>query len=269
MALVNIEIKDKIAWLTFNRPEKLNAWNSAMREEFAAGLASLKRDDDVSVLVLRGAGRAFSVGQDVTGEREYVNGRRRTLDDWLGLQDLVDFWLDVWRFPKPTIASIHGYCMGIATGIAVCSDITIIAEDATVGWPSVPLGGGLLGPASEWLIGPKKAKELSYVVGSKMTGVEAQEWGWANYAVPAADVEDRTRRLANRIAKTPLELLKVKKAALNRVMDIQGFTEALKFGAEFDAIAHDSNSVDETAAELKQYGLRETIARFVSEEPAS
>jgi enoyl-CoA hydratase len=263
---ITVEVEDKIAWLTFDRPEKLNAWNQAMKDDFLAALEKLAQDDAVSVLVLRGSGRAFSVGQDVVSERGESGERRRTLDDWLGLQKQVDFWLTIWRFPKPTIAAVHGYCMGIATGIAVCSDITIIAEDAVVGWPSVPLGAGLLGPVSEWLVGPKRAKELSYVVGSRMSGAEASEWGWANHALPADQVEDYTRRLARRIAKTPLDLLKVKKAAMNRIMDIQGFSEAVKFGAEYDAIAHDSVAVDEIRDEIRESGLRATINRFASED---
>jgi enoyl-CoA hydratase len=118
-----------------------------------------------------------------------------------------------------------------------------------------------------WLMGPKKAKEMSYVVGSRMSGQEAADWGWANYAVPADEVLERAERLARVIARTPTELLQVKKRAINRVMDMQGFSEMVMFGAEFDAIAHDSAAVDATRDEIREHGLKETIARFVAEEP--
>jgi enoyl-CoA hydratase len=264
MSLVRTEVSDKIGWLVLDRPEKLNAFNADLLREFTAALEALAADDGVAVIVLRGEGRAFSVGYDVAGGGD-DGGRVRALDDWLALRGKIDRWLSVWRCPKPVIAAVHGYCMGGATMLAVCCDLTVVAEDAVIGWPSVPLGGGLLSPVSAWLLGPKKAKELSYIVGSRMSGQEAAEWGWANYAVPAGEVNDRALALARRIAKTPVELLQVKKRALNRVMDMQGFSEAVMFGAEFDAIAHDSVSVEETTAQIERDGLKETIRHFTAE----
>jgi enoyl-CoA hydratase len=261
MSLVRTEVADKVGWLVLDRPEKLNAFNSDLLREFTEALNALAADDRVSVIVLRGEGRAFSVGYDVAGGKDY-SGRVRALDDWLSLRSKIDTWLDVWRCPKPVIAAVHGYCMGGATMLAVCCDLTVVAKDAVIGWPSVPLGAGLLSPVSAWLIGPKKAKELSYIVGSRMSGEEAADWGWANYAVAAAEVNDRALALARRISKTPVELLQVKKRALNRVMDMQGFSEAIMFGAEFDAIAHDSVSVEETTAQIERDGLKQTIRYF-------
>lgn len=272
MPVVTTDVQDKIGWLVFNRPEKLNALNPEVLTEFEAGLDRLSRDPDVSVIVLRGEGRAFSVGYDVQKSRQPDGTeppRVRALDDWLKLRGHIELWLRVWRSPKPVIAAIHGYCLGGATMLAVCCDLTVVAADAVIGWPSLPLGGGLLAPVSAWLVGPKKAKELSYVVGSRMSGEEAAEWGWANKAVPAADVVPAATRLAQRVARTPVELLQVKKRAINRVMDIQGFSEAIMFGAEFDAIAHDSVACDVTSAEIREHGLKETIARYMSDEVAS
>jgi len=273
MTAVTTEVKDRVGWLVFNRPEKLNAFSPQLLSEYAAAVESLNADPAVSVIVVRGAGRSFSVGYDVAkrgtdgAAGDYVDSRVRTLDDWLNLREKIDLWLKVWRCPKPVIAAIHGYCMGGATMLAVCCDLTIVAEDAVIGWPSVPLGAGLIGPVSAWLMGPKKAKEMSYVVGSRMSGQEAADWGWANHAVPADEVFERADRLARVIARTPSELLQVKKRAINRVMDLQGFSEMVMFGAEFDAIAHDSAAVDATREEIRQFGLRETVARFVAEDP--
>ncbi len=155
--------------------------------------------------------------------------------------------------------------MGLATQLAVCCDITVIAEDAVVGWPSLPLGGGLLSPMSCWLIGPKKAKELSYIAGSRMSGTEAHELGWANHAVPAADVLTRAEKIARQIARTPPDLLRIKKAALNRMMDLSGFTEVALAGAEFDAIAHDSPGMMSITAKIDELGLKGAMAWFDSQ----
>ena len=216
----------------------------------------------VRCIVIRGEGRAFSVGFDVDRGAQDLHGRerRRRSRTGSGLRGIVDRWLEVWRCPKPVIAAVHGYCMGLATQLAVCCDLTVVADDAVIGWPSLPLGGGLLAPVSLWLIGPKKAKELSYIAGSRLTGAEAAALGWANYAVPADDVVARATELAERVAKTPPDLLKLKKYALNRIMDIQGFSEAVTFGAEWDAIAHDSQGLVEISAKVEELGVKEAIA---------
>jgi enoyl-CoA hydratase len=264
MAFVETKVEDQIGWLTFTRPEKLNAFNPALLEQFTEGFRTLAEDDEAHCIILRGSGRAFSVGYDVDAESKDKESRRRALIDWVGLRRNNERWLDVWRAPKPVVASIHGFCMGGATQLAVCADLTVVADDAVIGWPSIPLGGGLLGPVSAWLIGPKKAKELSYIAGSRMTGAEAAALGWANYAVPTDEVEAKTVQLAKRIVKTPPDLLQIKKRAINRVMDVQGFSEVFTFGAEFDAIAHDSDGYATVSEKIEELGLKGAMAWFAA-----
>jgi enoyl-CoA hydratase len=282
MPPVTTQIEGKIGWLVLNRPEKLNALSSDLLDAFEVALDQLASDPEVVVIAIRGEGRAFSAGYDISHEASENGGpgdagngssresagyadRRRTIDDWRRLRHNIDRWLKVWRCPKPVLAVIHGHCMGGATMLAVCCDMTIVAEDTVIGWPQLPLGGGLAGPISLWLVGPKKAKELSYIVGSTMTGTEAAQLGWANYAVPADELMERATRLARQVAKTPPELLEVKKLALNRIMDMQGFSEMVMFGAEFDAIAHDSDSYDNTIREIRENGIKVAIQRFHAE----
>ena len=266
MALVETSVDGRLGWIVLNRPEKLNALNPELFDAFTAALRELAADDRVRCILIRGEGRAFSVGFDVDRGKQETRGERvNAYDDWVGLRGIVDRWLEVWRCPKPVIAAVHGYCMGLATQLAVCCDLTVVADDAVIGWPSLPLGGGLLAPVSLWLIGPKKAKELSYIAGSRMLGSEAAALGWANYAVPADEVVARATELAERIAKTPPDQLRLKKYALNRIMDIQGFSEAVTFGAEWDAIAHDGPGLVEIGAKVEELGVKEAIAWFERE----
>ena len=267
MALIEVEVDGRLGWLTFNRPEKLNALNPEMFEGFVTSFRELAANDDVRVILLRGTGRAFSVGFDVDRDAHDKQGQERitALEDWMGLREIVDRWLEVWRCPKPVVAAVHGYCMGLATQLAVCCDLTVVAKDAVIGWPSLPLGGGLLGTTSMWLIGPKKAKELSYIAGSRLSGEEAFDLGWANYAVDADAVQDKARALAERIAKTPPDLLRLKKMAVNRVMDVQGFQEAITFGAEWDAIAHDSPGMLWIGEKVRELGIKGAIEWFERE----
>jgi enoyl-CoA hydratase len=266
MALIETSKEGRVGWITFNRPEKLNALNPEMFAGFREALHAMDADDDVRCIVIRGEGRAFSVGFDVDRDSDYLRESRRTaLKDWEHLREIMEHWMEVWRLDKPVIAAVQGYCMGLATQLAVCCDMTVVAEDAVIGWPSLPLGGGLLSPVSCWLIGPKKAKELSYIAGSRLSGAEATELGWANYAVPADQVVERARELAVKVARTPADLLKLKKKALNRLMDIQGFTETIMAGAEFDAIAHDSEGMIAISEKVNELGLKGAIAWFEQE----
>lgn len=267
MSLVEGTREGRVGWITFRRPEKLNALNPQMLDEFTLTLNDMTTDEAVRCIVIKGEGRAFSVGFDVDTESNDLRhaDRRKSLEDWESLRVNLQRWLDVWRCPKPVIAAVHGYCMGLATQLAVCCDLTVVAKNAIIGWPSLPLGGGLLSPVSCWLIGPKKAKELSFIAGSRMSGEEATALGWANYATEPDEVEDLARSLAVKIAKTPPDLLKIKKAALNRLLDTMGFSESIMAGAEFDAIAHDSPGMVEITEKVRSLGLKAAIAWFESQ----
>lgn len=264
MSLVEVTVENQIATAEFNRPQKLNAMNNALLEEFSEVIREIEANDSVSCLILGGAGRAFSVGYDVSSEDvdTETGAAGTTLEDWKHLRSNVQRWLDVWDLSKPVISAVHGYCMGGATMLAVCTDVTVVAEDAVIGWPSLPLGGGLLSPVSSWLIGPKKSKELSFIAGSRLTGREALDLGWANHAVPNEQVMSKAHDLAEHIVRTPLELLQIKKRALNRIMDVQGFRESVYFGAEWDAIAHSSSSMEPIVEKIREVGLKEAISWF-------
>src|SRR5690606_19626412 len=132
-------------------------------------------------------------------------------------------------------------------------------NECRVRWPSLPIGGGLIGTMWTWLIGPKKAKEMSFIAGSELSGKEAHSWGWANRAVPEADLEAETLAMAQAIAATPADLLRIKKLAINRIMDLQGFRTAAQFGAEWDAIAHFSPGAQQMSQRIRDMGLRGAI----------
>lgn len=269
MALVESLKEGSVGWLVLNRPEKLNALSTALLAEFDVVFADLVGDDDIRCIIIRGEGRAFSVGYDLGADSyafsEEGGRRRRAFDDWKSLRANIDRWLDVWRCPKPVIAAITGYCMGGATQLAVCCDLTVVAKEAIIGWPKLPAGGGLLAPTSEWLIGPKRAKEMSYIAGNQFTGEEAELWGWANRAVELDNVLTVAAEMARKAAKIPPDVMMIKKRALNRIMDMQGFSESMYFGAEFDAIGHDSDGCAAIVAHLDEFGLKETIKWFESE----
>ncbi|WP_404287675.1 enoyl-CoA hydratase/isomerase family protein [Glutamicibacter arilaitensis] len=258
VVLVERDVEKKIATLSLNRPEKINAFNNALLEGLMSALSELADDDEISVVILRGSGKNFSAGYDV------VSGysSKTAYEDWRNLQEKIDLWERVYRFPKPLIAAIEGHCLGGATMLVSCSDLVIVSETANIGWPSIPLGGGLLSPVSLWHIGMRKAKELSFIAGNSMSGIEAAELGWANKAVPEGTALESAQTMASRVAKTPLDLLYLKKQALNKVYDRQGFVESLRAGAEWDAISHTADSIGEVKSLMKDKGLKGAIKHF-------
>lgn len=258
LVLIERDLEKKTAVLSLNRPEKINAFNNDLLDQLMNGLEELAADEQISVVILRGSGKNFSAGYDVVSG--YAS--KSAYEDWRNLQDKIELWERIYRFPKPLIAAIEGHCLGGATMLVSCCDLVLVAETANIGWPSIPLGGGLLSPVSLWHIGMRKAKELSFIAGNSMSGVEAADLGWANKAVAEGTALEQARVMAGRVAKTPLDLLYLKKQALNKVYDRQGFVDTLRSGAEWDAISHTAASIGEVKSLMKDKGLKGAIKHF-------
>jgi enoyl-CoA hydratase/carnithine racemase len=261
-----LERDGPLTWLTLNRPDKLNAMNGTLLAELSEALAFLAKHDDTRVIAIRGAGRAFSAGYDIERSDSAPEAQLDIVDDYEVHVGFLNRFLQIWDHPKPVIAAVHGYCLAGATQLCVFCDITVVAEDAVIGLPSMPTGGGYITPLWVPLVGPKRAKQMSFVAGSKISGKTASDWGWANYAVPASELEENVRQLAWSIARIPARTLRMKKLAINRVADVMGFRTAVPMGAETDALLHYSGAVRELMESIQEHGLKEAIARFNSAE---
>lgn len=261
---LDVFTKDRVGYVRFDRQEVLNALSPAMLEGMIAALGEFESDPDVRVVVICSAGRAFSTGGDLSGPGRAATAPvdRSAYTDWQRSRASMDRWLRIWDSPMPVIAAVQGYCMGTATLLAEFCDITVVAEDAVIGWPQLPVGGGLLAPVASWFIGSKKAREMSYLAGSRFSGTEAVMLGWANMAVPADELMDRAHDLAARIARTPADVLAVKKQALNRTMELRGFRTAVQFGAEFGVISHQAPGAEALSRIRVERGVKDTIAAF-------
>lgn len=246
--------------LALNRPDKLNAFDAALRASFVQRLTECELDPDVRVIIVRGEGRAFSVGADVSSGTRPADAT--AYDDFSRLGDKLEEFLRVWDSPKPVIGQIHGYCMGIATILAGCCDLALIAEDATIAWPKLPLGGGLLSPFWVWRIGIHRAKEMSYQVGHQLTGTEAVEWGFFNRAVPADQLTTATRELAARVALIPSDLLRVKKMANNHVLNQMGFRDTVRLSPVWDALSYSTDAARGARRQIAELGVNGAIGQY-------
>lgn len=256
---IRLEHEDDLTWIVLDRPDRANALSNELLDEFSDALDSLKTEGG-PVLAIRGEGKGFSAGYDigqvgVPREADPVGDRTR-------LQRNLDRFLAIWDHPKPVIAAVHGYCIAGATQMCVYTDITIVADDARIGEPTIPIGGGYIAPLWAPLVGPKRAKELSFVPGNTIDAETAVRWGWANHAVPAGELLDRVRGLAARIALTPPDVLQVKKLSVNRAMEAMGVRQAAGAVAEMDALLHTSPSVLAVRERIGSEGLKEVIAGY-------
>lgn len=259
-----LERDEALVWMTFNRPDELNAINRRLLGEIFDAFDWLADDKESRVIVVRGAGRCFSSGYDVSGKSpgEYATEEPGIIEDFMRLRKNVMRNLDIWDFPKPVIAAVHGYCLGAILQLVSVCDMTIVADDAKIGFPSMPMGGGYISPFWVQLVGIKRAKQMSFEPGSRISGKMASEWGWANYSVPEAELMDTVREHALRIAKVPADVLAMKKMSLNRVADLAGFRTSAVLGAETNAILHTLPEVLELRDSVQEHGLKEAMRRF-------
>jgi enoyl-CoA hydratase len=265
---VLLERDGPLTWLVLNRPQRLNAMNGALLRDLAAALDDLAADRATRVIAIRGAGRAFCAGYDIERDEEEIAGlaHRSVVEDRDRLAANIDVFMKAWRHPKPVIAAVHGYCIAGGTQLATLCDLTVVTETVQIGVPTIPVGGGYVSPMWVPLVGPKRAKQLSFQAGQHIDGVTASLWGWANYAVPDEMIFDDVRELGHRIARTPADVLSVKKTAVNRAADIAGWSTIMPLGAETDAFLHNTRSVQYLNEVIKRDGLKETMRKFVAGE---
>ena len=254
-----LEKRERIATITLNRPEKLNALSEALMVELDTALDDLNDDQAIRVVIIKGAGRAFSAGYDVSPETPERKGGKTDIGaDRRGLNKNVERWLKVWDLSKPVIAQVHGYCIAGGSQLASLCDLTFVAEDTMIGFPRLgPLGAAMI--AAEWcqLVGPKKTKELFYIIGKLIDGKEAARIGWANAAFPAEKLEDEVNTIAQQVSETPLEILEINKAHINRCVEMSGMRTAIKYGADMDAIGHFVKPVQQFLKMIEERGLKQ------------
>ena len=212
---VLVEISDRIATITLNRPEKLNALNGELMEALPEILQRLADDDEVRCLVLTGAGRGFCAGGDISG---MASGEAMPTQDPVSrLRRREEVSRLLHEMPKPTIAMINGPAAGAGLSIALACDIRIAAESARFGTAFVRVGfSGDYGGTwmMQRLVGPAKAREL-YFTGDLIDAGEAERIGLVNRVVPDAELAKETRSLAQRIASGPPIALARMKQNLN------------------------------------------------------
>jgi len=219
---VLVEIVDRVAWVTMNRPEKRNAINPALSFEMLDVFEALEGDDRCGALVLTGAGEAYSSGMDL---REYFRATDKlNYDERMKImrKSAVAQWKRLQFYGKPTIAMVNGWCFGGAFNSMVACDLAIAAEDATFGLSEINWGIIPAGTVTKAVVSVMNHRDAMYYImtGEPFDGRKAAAMGLVNEAVPGAELRERTAKLAaTLIGKNPMAL-RIAKHAARRVGDM-------------------------------------------------
>ena len=230
--LVLYDVDEKVAVITLNRPEKLNAISAELQQQLTDAFARADDNAETSVVLLRAEGRSFCAGYDISAKEP---GK----DDWRSdatqahehLRVQLDFELMPWIMRKPVIASVQGHVMGGGCEIVMLCDLTIAADNATFGEPEVRFSS--VGPAivMPMIIGYKRARELLYF-GDTIDAKSALELGMVNRVVPLAELRAASLCYAKRLSLISPEALYAAKRAVNRGADASGFRTAIYAGLD-------------------------------------
>jgi enoyl-CoA hydratase len=271
--LVLLEREGRIATVTLNRPEKLNALSPALLAELEQRLLEADADAEVRVVVLRGAGRSFSTGMDLDAEAggPWYRGKLRE-PETAGAGERTDFeamreqiqetarrWFRViWELRKPVVAEVQGHALALGSELALMCDVTIVAEDAQLGYPPATIHGPAGAFYYLWFAGLKKGKELM-LTGDTVDGVEAVRLGFANAAFPAERLAEETRAMAERIARTPVEILTLSKHTANRIYEQMGMKTSIEWGLEMNHLAYYTEASKRWDALIREHGVRAAL----------
>ncbi|TMB96745.1 MAG: crotonase/enoyl-CoA hydratase family protein [Chloroflexi bacterium] len=250
------------ARITLNRPEKLNAISIQMQQELRDALLAADRDPAVHVAIIRGAGRTFSAGYDISppageGQTHAAAGHSLERDIW-GLEQSLEMRMHLFDMHKPVIAQVHGYCLAGGADVALLCDIVIAAEDARFGYPPVRALGSPVNHMWTYLAGPQWAKRM-LLTGDTISGAEAERIGLVMKAVPPERLEAEVDALADRMAMIDVDLLAANKRIVNMAMELMGARTMQRMASERDAIARQAPVVTQFYQMAKEKGLKAAL----------
>lgn len=256
-SVIEVEQQDHTLIVRLNRPDKLNPISTDMISEITSVLRDSADDDSVRALILAGNGRAFSAGYDLGGLDEIPASVTALKQETAYIHRFVE---ELWAYPKPTIAAVHGYCLAGACEIAMLCDITIADEATKLGEPEIRFSSASPTLIMPWLVPMKVAKELLFS-GDLITAQRAYEIGMINEIAPEGKVMQRALRRAAIISKVAPLGVRLTKEGINRTYEIQGLWNAINYHNQMAAML-DGTQTEELSLFMsiaKEKGLRAAL----------
>jgi 2-(1,2-epoxy-1,2-dihydrophenyl)acetyl-CoA isomerase len=243
---VEVQVEEGVGWIRFNRPDRMNAIGAASREQLAAALKQVERDDAVRCVVLTGTGRAFSAGADVK-EMQEAAGMRTPADVGEVLRKQYGpMILAIRNMQKPVIAALNGVAAGIGASFALAADIRIAIPEAAIVEAFVGIGLMPDGGAT-WLlprlVGTGKALEM-FFTGRPLSAADGERLGLINQVVQPEEFEQTVRAIATRLASGPTRAIAATKRAVNYGLDV-----SLEEALEYESYLQEAQAAGEDFAE--------------------
>ncbi len=246
MSKVLYEKDGRIARITLNRPEVLNAIDDDVPRQLQAAVAEIDADPEVHVVLLSGKGRSFCAGYDLNfyAERKGPNAGIQEMP-WDPMQDYrfmmrnTECFLSLFRCTRPVVCKVQGHAVAGGSDIALCSDLVVMAEEALIGYMPARVWGCPTTAMWVYRLGPERAKRMLFT-GDKVTGREAAEMGLVLKAVPAEKLDQEVDELVHRMASVPVNQLMMQKLMINQALENMGLRTTQMFATLFDGISRHS-----------------------------
>jgi enoyl-CoA hydratase len=273
-------VDGRVATITLNRPERLNAISLDMPGEIAAAVDAANRDDAVHVIVLAGAGDGFCSGYDLKDFAEASGAQPGSqlgggsadsrpwdpMADFYGMYEFTQQFMSLWRSYKPTIAKVHGPAVAGGSDIALCCDLVVMAEEAVIGYPPARVWGCPTTAMWVYRLGAERAKRM-LLTGDLVDGGEAVRLGLVLEAVPRAQLDARVAALAARISSVPKNQLMMQKMMVNQAYDAMGLANTQRFATLFDGITRHSPEGVWFKRRAEEAGFRQAVKERDGGEP--
>lgn len=265
---VKYEKTGAIATITLNRPEKFNAMRTEMARGMESAMQDANRDAQVKVIVLQGAGDSFCAGFDFSNGLEHhavfkEDGYDPGMDVFASANAYVGripIYMGMWRGLKPTIAKVHGWCLGVGSEMALCADLVIASDDARFGTPYSRVWGCHLSGMWIYRLGLAKAKYYA-LTGDWISGKEAAEIELINFSYPLEELDERVTALAEKLAKIPTTQLAVMKLIVNQAYDNMGLQSTQLLGPILDATMRNTPEGREFVRVAAREGVGAAVAQ--------
>lgn len=218
------------AYIILDKQEKMNALDPDMYRAVTNYLKEADKDKDIRVVILKGAGRCFSAGYDISAEMNMVLTPIEEKVDIEGHANAARW--QMWDMATPVICQIHGYCLGGACDLMLPADYVVTSDDCQIGSPQIQFGAAPVYLMMPWLTGLRKGKELM-LTGEKIKGKQAEEYGIVTKSVPFEELDAYVEKLADKIIQMPKEILTIQKWGINKQFEIMGMKAGLDAWADY------------------------------------
>jgi enoyl-CoA hydratase/carnithine racemase len=255
----------RIARITLNRPEVMNAIDDQLPAELEAAVEEANAEAGVHVIVLAGAGRAFCAGYDLAFYAQAAGTNAGVqampwdpMKDYAFMMKNTERFMSLFRSHRPVIGKVQGFAVAGGSDIALCCDLVVMAEDARIGYMPARVWGCPTTAMWVFRLGPERAKRM-LLTGDTVDGREAERMGLVLKAVPAANLDEEVEKLAARMASVPVNQLMMQKLMINQALENMGLRSTQMIATLFDGITRHSPEGTAFKRRAEKVGWKEAV----------